>query len=144
MQRATLLVYEVVPLVVCNQVDHCSLGQRCRLVEHEPAFLDTSSKRAHRPYCKGFPDGQQGGHAARPMGRNHGPFTPPLHRMPERMGAAISVDAKTRPQETGKTTIEQRFPTASTRIIVTVKQWLPISGGSFTSLTWLKGRVARS
>jgi hypothetical protein len=60
MERATLLVCEVVPLVVCNQVDHCSLGQRCRLVEHEPAFLDTSSKRAHRPYCKGFPDGQQG------------------------------------------------------------------------------------
>ena len=38
------------------------------------------------------------------------------------MGAAISVDAKTRPQETWKTTTEQRFPTACTRIIVTVKK----------------------
>lgn len=30
-------------------------------------------------------------------------FTAPLGRTPERMGAAISVDAKTRPQETWKT-----------------------------------------
>ena len=59
-QRATLLVCEVVALVVCNQVDNRSLGQCCRLVEDEPAFLDAGSKRAHRPYCKGFRDGQQG------------------------------------------------------------------------------------
>lgn len=59
-QRATLLVCEVVALVVCDQVDNRSLRQCCRLVEHEPAFLDTGSKRSHRHYCKGFRDGQQG------------------------------------------------------------------------------------
>lgn len=49
MERATLLVCEVVPLVVCNQVDNRSLGQCCGLVEHEPAVLDTGLKRAHGP-----------------------------------------------------------------------------------------------
>ena len=59
-QRSTLFVCEVVALVVCDQVNKRSLRQRCRFVEHEPAILDTGSKGAHEPYCKGFLDGHQG------------------------------------------------------------------------------------
>lgn len=47
MQSAALGVSEVVTLVVCDEVDNRTLGQRCRLVQDEPPLLDTRSERAH-------------------------------------------------------------------------------------------------
>jgi hypothetical protein len=46
-QSAPLVVREVVTLVVRHEVYNRPLGQSGRLVENEPPFLDTRSKRAH-------------------------------------------------------------------------------------------------
>lgn len=54
-------------------------------------------------------------------------------RMPERMGAAISVDAKTRPQDLENRT-ERGFPQRPHASSSSVKKWLRISARSFTSL----------
>ena len=47
MQRATLLVAEVVTFVISDQVDNRPIGQGGRLIENEPPVLDTGSERAH-------------------------------------------------------------------------------------------------
>lgn len=65
MQRATLLVREVAALVVCDQVDNRSLRQCCRLVEHEPAVLDTGLKRAHGPTVRASERASKGATARR-------------------------------------------------------------------------------
>jgi len=50
-ERAAFLVGEVVALVVRDQLDNRALGQRCRLIENQPAFLDACSETAHAIYC---------------------------------------------------------------------------------------------
>ena len=46
-QRAALVVREVVTLGVCYEVDNCLLGQSGWLIENEPTLLDVCSERAH-------------------------------------------------------------------------------------------------
>jgi hypothetical protein len=47
-QRATLVVREVITLVVGNQIDNRPLGQACRLIEDEAPLTDTRSETTHR------------------------------------------------------------------------------------------------
>ena len=58
MQRAPLGISEVITLVVCDQVDEGSLGQRCRLIEDKPALFNTCSESGHESYCKGSQETQ--------------------------------------------------------------------------------------
>ena len=58
MQSAALGVREIVPLVICDEVDDASLGESGGLVENEPPCFDACSDRAHvttvgRPACPG-------------------------------------------------------------------------------------------
>jgi hypothetical protein len=59
MQRAALSVREVITLIVRNQVDNRTVGQRCRLVEDQPSLLDTRSERAHVATVRVFLAGRQ-------------------------------------------------------------------------------------
>lgn len=54
MQSAPLVVREVIALVVRHQVDDGPIRQGRRLVENEPALLDTCSEWAHVGHCTGF------------------------------------------------------------------------------------------
>jgi len=46
--KATAFVLaEIVALVVHNQLDNRTLGQSCRFIEYQPAFLDACSKTTH-------------------------------------------------------------------------------------------------
>ena len=46
-QSPAFVVGQIVIFVVRNEVDNRAFGQRGRFVEHEPAFLDTSSQGTH-------------------------------------------------------------------------------------------------
>ncbi len=47
MQNAALVVRKIVTFIVGNEFDHRPLGQRCRLVQDEPAVFDARSEKAH-------------------------------------------------------------------------------------------------
>ncbi len=47
MERATLLVGEVIAFVISDQVDNRPIGQASRLIENEPPLLDTRAEGIH-------------------------------------------------------------------------------------------------
>jgi hypothetical protein len=46
-ERATLLVGEVIAFVISDQVDNRPIGQGSRLIENEPPLLDTRAEGTH-------------------------------------------------------------------------------------------------
>jgi hypothetical protein len=46
-ERATLLVGEVIAFVISDQVDNRPIGQSSRLIENEPPILDTRAEGIH-------------------------------------------------------------------------------------------------
>ena len=49
MQRAPFGISEVITLVVCDQIDDGSLGQRRGLIEDEPALFNACAESGHEP-----------------------------------------------------------------------------------------------
>ena len=47
MESAPFVVREIVAVVVCNEIENGTLGQRCRLVDHEPPLFDAGSESVH-------------------------------------------------------------------------------------------------
>ena len=68
MESAALFVRKVITFVVCHEVDNGPLGQRCRLVQDEPAVLDTSTEGAHAVTVRvSEPAGKSSGCATKPV-----------------------------------------------------------------------------